>query len=166
VIGNTASAACKAGGKTIEVAGEPATKKDICNGEEGSPWTAEGTLPSEATETGSYFLIAGGSENDFTAISFPIPLAKAAAENIEIKFGGDPAHPDLDCAGTAKEPQAAPGVLCLYEAPEPERVPNVYPPILNFEGAEGIGTGGALLAYRSALPAGLQIFGSFAITAP
>jgi hypothetical protein len=65
--GNAALAECEEGGITVEVEGTPATKKKVCNGEEGkegSPWTAGGTLPPEKTETGAW-----------VPISFPIPLA-------------------------------------------------------------------------------------------
>src|SRR5438128_9675848 len=56
VIGNAAPG-CDFGGKSVEVEGNAASKKEICNGEEGpagSPWTLEGTLPSGSTETGAY----------------------------------------------------------------------------------------------------------------
>ncbi len=46
-----------------------------CNGKEGSPWTAGGTLPEGATETGSWFGVTNGSgELKLASISFPIPL--------------------------------------------------------------------------------------------
>lgn len=45
----------------------------ICTGEEGSPWTAGGVLPSKKTETGMF--AASGKENTKAALSFPIPLA-------------------------------------------------------------------------------------------
>jgi hypothetical protein len=84
------------GGAEYEVEGEPSSAVEICNGEEGSPWTAGGTLPPGATETGYWaftepagkikvkvdvegtteeIAIAIGSLNGiFVPISFPIQL--------------------------------------------------------------------------------------------
>jgi len=72
---------CPEGGATvaIEVNENP---QEICNGEKGDtgdPWTAGGTLPSGATETGSWAM-PGASPPVATAISFPIPLAQPIAE--------------------------------------------------------------------------------------
>lgn len=50
-----------------------------CNGKEGSPWTAGGTLPSNKTETGSWStlgVLVGGPAATSVPISFNIPLAQ------------------------------------------------------------------------------------------
>jgi len=82
VIGETAPGCGVPNGKTIEVAGEPATKQNICNGqegEEGSPWTAGGVLPHEKTEAGAWAISSSGA-NFFSfrvavaGLSFPLPL--------------------------------------------------------------------------------------------
>jgi hypothetical protein len=57
---------------------------EVCNGEEGSPWTLGGTLPSEETLTGGWsfgnvpssaYPPGGAVEGIVVPISFPIPLA-------------------------------------------------------------------------------------------
>ena len=100
-------------------------------GPEGSPWTAGGTLPSGATETGTW----GGAvnkikykENETTGaleevvggavammpISIPIPTAETP-EPILVKptETSAPGCPGLDSEGT---PQAEEGKLCVYAA--------------------------------------------------
>jgi collagen triple helix repeat protein len=49
-------------------------------GDPGDPWTAGGTLPSKATETGAYATNAGGASGA-QPISFNIPLAVPLDEN-------------------------------------------------------------------------------------
>lgn len=57
---STGTANCSGlGGATVEVESTPASKKFICNGKEGSPWTAGGTLPPGATEVGVWSFRAG-----------------------------------------------------------------------------------------------------------
>jgi hypothetical protein len=84
-----------------------------CNGEkgkEGDPWAAEGTLPPEATETGSWAAINPGES--FVPISFPIPLEAALpAANVHMA-SDDPTN----CPGTAAKPEAEVGHLCVYVA--------------------------------------------------
>src|SRR6188768_510215 len=48
---NEAPDNCEEGGFTYEVEGS-GEENEVCNGEEGSPWTDGGTLPSGSTETG------------------------------------------------------------------------------------------------------------------
>ncbi len=56
----TGTANCSGqGGATVEKEGTPASKQFVCNGKEGSPWTAGGTLPPGATEVGNWFLEVG-----------------------------------------------------------------------------------------------------------
>lgn len=78
-----AQGSCTEGGVKVESA-EPAAY--VCNG---SPWTAGGTLPKGATETGAWYLekqeasefkTIGLSEN---VITFPIPLSAPIANNEE-----------------------------------------------------------------------------------
>ncbi len=132
-------------GATVEVSGEPATKKYVCDGEEGvkgpkgDPWTAGGTLPPSTTpgcpctETGTWAVgyIPAAGERQWFSISFDIPLAsdlsidKAHYIN---KFGKEiflnesfvkeelASHPS--CPGTAVEPAALTGNLCVYASEE------------------------------------------------
>lgn len=104
-------------GYEVEGSGEEA---QICNGKEGSPWTATGTLPPGATETGGWSTGMGTGKAP-AILSFSLPLVqKIIAPNIHIK--GGPADPL--CTGNTTKPAAAPGVLCIYkgefsEASEP-----------------------------------------------
>src|SRR6185437_4970223 len=77
-------------------------------GTTGSPWTAGGTLPSGSTETGSWATIIPASLGALVGIQFTIPLAAALPES-KVHIA-----PDASCPGTAEEPKAASGHLCVY----------------------------------------------------
>ncbi len=65
---------CTEGG--IEVKSASPTV-NVCNGKQGEPWTAGGTLPPGKTETGSWAIIGvlgGGPAQAISPISFTIPL--------------------------------------------------------------------------------------------
>jgi hypothetical protein len=117
-IGATAPGCGAPGGHTIEVAGEPSTKQNVCNGTEGSPWTELGTLPEEQAETGAW----GFSPLPKTLglflmklpISFPIPLESALPETAVHVVGIGQTGPTECEEGTAEAPAAAPGNLCVY----------------------------------------------------
>ena len=83
------------------------------------------TLPSEATETGAWaFGNAAGNGVQQVAVSFNLQL-EAAPEVHVIKANGEEKYFDEVaaefkerlqplCPGTADQPSAEPGVLCLY----------------------------------------------------
>jgi hypothetical protein len=120
---------CEEGG--LEVTSASGTNL-VCNGKEGtpgSPWTPNGTLPANATETGAWAITPvyeGRFKFQFTPISFTIPLKaalgsaevhlvfaqegfKEAKENAALVGAGAP------CAeGTEAAPRAAAGQLCVY----------------------------------------------------
>lgn len=138
VAGNASAGECPSGGKLYEIEGS-GVKNKVCNGAqgaEGEPWTAGGTLPSNATETGAWSnaaYIPPESQLPLpTAISFPIPLAAplAYSENssaskvhlinangqeveetggVPTGFGSSPF-----CHGSVASPQADPGQMCVY----------------------------------------------------
>jgi hypothetical protein len=132
-VNNTAEpkgANCKEGGTKLVGAGTTYA----CNGEkgkEGSPWTLGGTLPPGKTETGSWAfgVISEGAAppgfgNYRLPISFTIPLAEDLtasqvhyinAEGKEVKESGLVENPP-NCTGSADDPIAAPGHLCVYTA--------------------------------------------------
>ena len=113
-------------------------KTAACNGAEGSPWTAGGTLPSGKTETGVWhvgpfkirtepgnFTTEGGTE---AAASFSIPLAAPLgaghahfinSNGKESTNGAEEVTP-TECGSAigsevnASNPQAKPGNLCVY----------------------------------------------------
>jgi hypothetical protein len=148
-------------------------------GKNGSPWTAGGTLPSEATETGTWWFVGNGQVGTFenpqggdqyTPLSFPIPLSPADAAAITVHVWNEatpPAERDPKCPGTPDAPAAEPGTLCIYvPAAAKERLSafvEVRKP--DFSGEQGVGTSGGLVYYEG--PSAEQhIGGSFAVTAP
>jgi hypothetical protein len=167
--GAATPAECKEGGATVQVAGEAATKKKVCNG---SPWTADGTLPEGATETGTWQFEDNGAEFLFAPISFPIPLSSAAAATMLHESLASGASPTANCPGTAAEPEAKPGYLCIYAAPyekssfagNPTGVFKIVPTAGLEE--EGVTTAGAVLYFEQPYASEQKSFGSFAVTAP
>lgn len=113
---------------------------DVCNGEEGEPgatgpagpkgdpWTAGGTLPVGAKETGTWALNATTEDTEVVVpISFPIPLEAALGNpgipNNHVLFQNSAEQNEFSeefkasCKGTAQEPTAASGYLCIYYSP-------------------------------------------------
>jgi hypothetical protein len=169
VVTGTASAGeCKSGGATVEVEGEPPTKKKICNG---SPWTVGGTLPSEETETGAW-----GAALDFSAppqfntiLSIPIPLpGPLAGGDTEFLKPGE--GETANCPGTVEEPEAEPGKFCVYslqlfEAAEASA--SFIDPSREEEGGgprNGVGPTGVEMVLEN--PAGVFGYGTWAVSAP
>jgi len=82
----------------------------------GPPGPFVTTLPSGQTLRGTFGLYGhGNTDNGLEAasgdISFAFPLASAPTP-IVIQFGDTP---PASCPGTASEPEASPGFLCIYE---------------------------------------------------
>ena len=130
-------------------------------GKEGSPWTAGGTLPSEKTEKGVWAITIPPpveAEPGFTtsldraSISFNIPL-ETAPTAVFLKEN----EKQTGCQGTAEEPTAEPGYLCVYAELE------IKPPV-------GLNVGvvrpfGAIVGTNGGEPGGMAV-GSWAVTAP
>jgi hypothetical protein len=161
-------------------------------GTNGSPWTDGGTLPSKATETGSWGFSTSGpgpASIDVAEISFPIRLAaplsgEKCEESVEPchvhyinssgqEIGGlNELHPK-NCPGSAEEPLAEPGNLCVYdeltigvetEAGKtvilpPSQALQFFPP----ESLSGAGTAGAVVFFTGEAKANLA-YGSWAVT--
>ena len=100
---------------------------DVCNGKEGSPWTAGGTLPKKATETGVFGppeAYEAGAETYYSPImstnryqvpvSFSIPLATApefvSVSTASEEFGSAPGCPGV----VGGVPKANSGKFCVY----------------------------------------------------
>jgi hypothetical protein len=108
---------------TAEVEETPATAKDICNGAtgapgtpgvDGQPWTPESKLPEGATETGAWAF--NGTEDDTAGMVAPISFTVQLPEELfesEVHYQTDTGFAD-SCPGTASEPAADPGQLCVY----------------------------------------------------
>jgi hypothetical protein len=162
------------GGVTVEVEGSASSKKKVCNGKEGSPWTAGGTLPSEKTETGTW--AAGNlptvATEYVTPVSFPIPLAAGIAE-ADTEVIAEGGSPTANCPGTPANPQAAAGKFCLYVTIAfnlETFAPVTFAPTLIQAGtsplspAIGVGKSGGVLSYS--LAPQVIAYGTWAVTAP
>lgn len=100
-------------------------------GATGDPWTAGGTLPKNATETGALGLMATvagspdiglGENNQFVPISFPIPLS-GTLDKFHAIYVPPANTTTAHCSaaapngpgGTPKNPKADSGYLCVYD---------------------------------------------------
>jgi hypothetical protein len=90
-------------------------------GEKGEPWTPNNVLPKNATETGAWFAPANETTSDFAPISFPIPLS-ASLESSHIEYVTRTVKTTTNCPGTAENPAALTGFLCIYESTVSEGV--------------------------------------------
>lgn len=224
------------GGALVEQEGAGAGV-EVCNGEEGeegSPWTAGGTLPAGSTETGSLFGVTSAAGILKVAISFPIPLAaevpfanahvvpasvqaatgtgdtetasteiknvstttgtftigsavsgagipsgavikKVEGTTIELNVEASAtatgvaltAGPPAGCDGTAAEPKAASGNLCVYLAKENVAEGSFFSGAVLKPGAGGVSIGasksGALVQLVGGNPS-TEAWGTFAVT--
>ena len=183
-----AQEACEeTGGALVEKEGSP-PGVPVCNGEEGpegqpgkegSPWTAGGTLPAGATETGPWDFTADSVNGSkiVSSISFPVQLA-AGLTAAHVHFQGLPTEEAFEeaCPGGAfgtGAPTAKPGELCVYNNLEFEAdaLSNAtFTSITRPTGIDplSVGTGktGALLRFAFSGSAGesAQGFGSWAVT--
>jgi hypothetical protein len=144
-------------------------------GVNGQPWTPDNTLPPGATLTGGWAMGDGNAGTAFfqnfvdTAISFPIRLPAALDEaHVEAKAVGYVGTPADNCPGTAEDPQAKPGYLCVYTgaAVDAASSPATVDTVTNLSGtAAGASVSGAHLRIF-ATSANTRMRGSFAVTAP
>jgi hypothetical protein len=146
------------GGTEFEVEGSGSPTL-ACNGKEGSPWTAGGTLPKGATETGIWSLSgnAGDTEGVYVPISFPIRLASELEESkvhFVGLFGGG------TCNGNLSSPKAPEGELCIYQGP---LVGATFGGVFQLSLNAGASKTGALLFFE-ALSDGAYGYGSWAVT--
>jgi Collagen triple helix repeat (20 copies) len=112
------------GGALVKVEGA-GSGIEVCNGEEGEqgekgdtgePWTAGGTLPPNATETGVWRFDAAGAGAVRVPISFTVPLSHELEEGTgTYHFVGGLGN-GTTCPGNAQEPTAVSGNLCVYSS--------------------------------------------------
>lgn len=117
----TSDAGCNKEGGAEFTAAE-GKKTLVCNGKEGSPWTAGGTLPKNASEKGEWNVVGVGPALG-SAISFAIPLA-AALDEAHTHFIGESegegeskqaaAITSHECEGNYEAPKAASGQFCVF----------------------------------------------------
>ncbi len=170
----TSSATCAHNGGSEFTS--PSGTTTACNGEpgeegvEGSPWTAGGTLPPGATETGTFAGGLNGTEGYFLGglvlnVSFAIPLEAPIEEASNAIYVEGPVNEHCENAehpGPASQtnPEAAPGYLCMFPSGGIG---------LHFE--EAFGAGGAIGVagtnlFMSISEANPFAFGVWAVTAP
>ena len=143
-------------------------------GPKGDPWTAGGTLPSGATETGTWAgtvsELEPGENVGIAAVPFAIPLAEILDAAHVINFGKATAPEKENCENEAHDgapgpnnPEAGPGYLCVYNDGQllGGEIRNIFQSNLAVPGAS---TAGAVIEIASTEPVG-GISGSFAVTA-
>jgi hypothetical protein len=113
-------------------------------GKEGSPWTAGGTLPSGKTETGAWAANPAEGAEQVIPMSFGLPLAA------ELESGKVHIAPNAECPGTAKEPKANPGNLCVYTGEDLGGHVELTSILKPYAIESGAGTAGAILATKGA----------------
>lgn len=135
--------------------------ENVCNGKEGSPWTAGGTLPSGKTETGAWALSASAEGPfNFTAISFTLELKKALEEASQVEYVTSSTG-TTNCKGTITAPTAAAGFLCVYQG----GILNMKEPAVhNLGGGPGASKTGALVQATAEAGEPRFAFGSWAVT--
>ncbi len=133
-------------------------------GEPGSPWTAGGTLPVGATETGGVSYHGPGEQTLFLPMSFSIPLAaELNEEHVEIVTAGSTG---TNCTGTSQNPTAPSGFLCVYlaEEPEPNNIGTTAILRSGQPGGPGASKAGAVLVIRPLQTEPPPIYGTWAVT--
>jgi hypothetical protein len=136
-------------------------------GIQGPPGPYVDVLPSGKSETGTFSIVdhSSGSGNHFSDnISFSIPLASAPTPH----YIGPGGVPPAGCSGSAANPGASPGHLCVF-AGYMNQVSNVI--IWNFAGVVNPGEanrfGADVLAYTSGGDqTDVELGGTWVVTAP
>lgn len=130
-------------------------------GPEGSPWTAGGTLPGGETETGVWNVpAASGPGGSTLALSFPIPL-EAAPQASAVHYLEPGEEETTDCPGSAGDPEAALGQVCVY-AQSATELSGLF---INTFPFTHVFTSGVLAPLQTTA-AGAEGFGTWAVTAP
>ncbi|HET7508877.1 MAG TPA: hypothetical protein VFJ65_01375 [Solirubrobacterales bacterium] len=181
---STSSTECEhRGGAKFQVGSGTPTR--ACNGEPGAIHSGE-TLPSEASETGTWGLVIGpaggpvavcglGRSCGVLSASFNIPLSSPLENEEECgEVGKEPCHLQIkpegydgtdntgeeheQCPGKAEEPKAAPGFFCAYTTEDETATPAIYKVLKTSS------TAGAVFFYFSH-EEGTRADGTWAVTA-
>jgi hypothetical protein len=88
-------------------------------GPEGSPWTVGNVLPKDATETGMWSM-GPGVETKLLTLDYAIPTASVPTVNFINEAGEAKTGSAANCPGTATDPKANSGNVCIYENPQSE----------------------------------------------
>ncbi len=137
---------------------------EVCSGKEGSPWTAGGTLPPGATETGTWSITAteADTEGVLAPLSFSVPLPFVLQPEFTHFVNEEKEEFSPFCPGTYVNParEAMPGHLCVYLD---TMVNTTFGGIFKSTSGEGTARGGALLRFTA--PTGVAVAdGSFSVT--
>jgi hypothetical protein len=145
----TGSSTCEKRGGSEFIAAEGKVTT-ACNGEAGQTGYTK-TLPSGETETGTWVvdgIDSAAGEAMRTTISFNIPVSPAP--QVEIEKLGEPLP--TNCKGSAAQPEADPGFLCVFEAEETGHKGGLKLGATVHPGGFGPGTYGAELLFGTAAP--------------
>ena len=177
-------------GATVEVEGTPASKKYVCDGEEGpqggtggtgntgSPWVV-GTAPSGAVLKGTWSVHssnAAAGEQLPINVSFSVPVNSASPWLVDVVPAGGPdplaaIFGGPVCAGNAGEPTGAGGagageaLVCVYVS----SATNLSTPATGseiFTGTLLSSKGGTVSKAKATIAAPVEAYGSWAVTAP
>jgi len=163
------NAKCKEGGSEFTAANGATT---ACNGKEGSPWTASGTLPSEATEKGNWIYAAatkelpefGGHEIVRVAISFGIPLASTPTATV-IQPGKEGEGGGCPQGSSVTNPEAEPGNLCIFVDTNPTNVFEPAPGVFSIGVFTSSAVGANVGVFANTNDKGVEVSGTWAVTA-
>jgi hypothetical protein len=142
-----------------------------CNGADGSPWTAGGTLPAGATQTGVFAGLNGVNGYGYLPVSFNVPLSPthpALTNTANIKVidvgGAIPNECETAHTGTASaaNPEADPGYVCFFITIADD-VADTFAGTYSPGGSPGfVGVSGAILPLSG--NNGEGVFGAYAVT--
>lgn len=149
-------------------------------GAEGSPWTAGGTLPPGAMETGSWGFGPDAGQTSSGPLNVPMSLPIPLEKPIEVFDGkvhaipvdnseteADESEPPAGCAGSVADPEAEAGHLCIFVGQLNNAI--IHPIIIKYPvpggSSFGIGpAGGQLFIFMTG--AGASGNGTFAVAGP
>jgi len=146
-------------------------------GPKGEPWTAGGTLPHGATETGTWLVNTVTPEkfsNPYGSISFPIPLATPSTHVVYLNAAETEASPgsggcELDIKNPAAKPIAPPETLCVFTTTGEGEEEGEFKFIGENEIKKGDSTTGAILWIKPVFLVeelgAVKMWGSWAVTA-
>jgi hypothetical protein len=134
-------------------------------GKEGKEGSISGPLPSGKSETGLWSA-AGAQQGEIVApVSFPVRL-QGGITNESAHYIGVGEETPTGCTGTADDPGAQPGNLCVFASQE-ERTGVEPATITDLHGSSGSSSTGAFVQYTITSGNGrVNARGSWAVTAP
>jgi hypothetical protein len=139
-----------------------ATSTNVCSGENGVLQPGE-KLCEECTETGTWSALGEGAT--FVTLSYTIPLTSAIANPADAHFLKPGEDETTECPGTAANPEAASGQLCVYAEELTKEGEPGEESVLAFSGFPKSYTSGAVVLFFGNAPF-VKGLGTWAVTAP